>query len=432
MRINKDVFGSGGANLTPSGAGEPPLAEVLDVVTREVGDPAYAVMENWFIDPVSGDDKHDGDSVNGALKTLDELSRRLRDQEINQTTIIQLLGDVPATDRPVLRLNIGDNGFVVIRGTKTPLAIGTLTAVTNKNPAANQPYEITDSALADDFGPLGLVGKQIRLTGGAQEGATAWIAKDLTGKKARVSFWSIEPLAVQGMNLWSTPTNAPVDSPYVVEQMSSVDDLLLDVCISTEWVASSCKLVIEDLTINPGDDRVTRFRSTGSYYGVAFKNCSLGNLVPVGSPLRTLGCKHSFAGFYQAGTYELNYALVTWTCDVYAGSAMLLRGCFLQDAGIYTFGQGHIYVSGDLGIMDCPYDAVYLSSGGGVVRLGSLWGSGNADFGCNVLAGSALYYTSVPTITGVSGDAKIGGTARTWAQIPYIEPANNAAIVAYA
>jgi hypothetical protein len=57
-----------------------------------------------------------------------------------------------------------------------------------------------------------------------------------------------------------------------------------------------------------------------------------------------------------------------------------------------------------------------------------LWGTGSSTVGVQAQSESGLVYTVKPTVTGAT-DTTVGGTAKTWAQIPYIEPANNAYIV---
>lgn len=60
----------------------------------------------------------------------------------------------------------------------------------------------------------------------------------------------------------------------------------------------------------------------------------------------------------------------------------------------------------------------------------SVYGSGNTfPTAALVRSGTGFVYTTKPTIVGTVQDALVGGTARAWAAIPYIEPANNAMIV---
>jgi hypothetical protein len=49
--------------------------------------------------------------------------------------------------------------------------------------------------------------------------------------------------------------------------------------------------------------------------------------------------------------------------------------------------------------------------------------------GVKIYSGGMAFYQSKPTFTTSGNNTEIGGTAKTWAAIPYIEPTNNAAYV---
>ena len=208
--------------------------EGFTALEGELGDPTATTQTSWYIDPVGGNDGADG-GVSTPLKTLSELARRWLDQLIDVSVTIHILSDLAATDIARFRFSIGDDGFVLFKGAATEVATGTFTAVTERNPAGNQPNEVTDSGLTDDWGNLGYVEKRIRLTSGSNIGAVAWVAKDLGSKAARTSPWLVDSAVdLESLPWEDEPANceAAVTDDYVVESLPTIKDMGLDVAIS--------------------------------------------------------------------------------------------------------------------------------------------------------------------------------------------------------
>jgi hypothetical protein len=60
------------------------------------------------------------------------------------------------------------------------------------------------------------------------------------------------------------------------------------------------------------------------------------------------------------------------------------------------------------------------------------WGTANAGHGVKVQSGAMYSYVTKPTVNGTLGvgrEALVGGTDKLYADVPYIEGANNAALV---
>lgn len=427
-------FGQGGANLT-GGSGEPSLAEVLDTVTREVGDPVWATQEQWFIDPVGGNDSFDGSTSLRALKSMGELARRLKNQFINQTTTIWVLNDVPRTDAPLFQFHVGEFGFVRFRGQRETLRNGTFTSTTSLDVNNNQAVEVVDSTLTDSWTNLGLLGKRIRITSsGARENAIAWIAKDLGSKQARTSVFLENPWTkIEAGDANYVPLANPdpqVDDEYVVEELTNIEILQLDIVADSTWVdAADQRLVFEDLQIARDQKHMNPIRVLTSYFGVVFVGCDLFNVVPISSgPLAYVGCKMVGFQSYGSSWLQLYGGLCIGSLSIPPGSLYHCHGIPMAQ-GITVTVRGLLHAN-LFGIFDSPSHGVSVY-GGGCLEHGRIFGAGNAGYGVKVysLGGLAYDVSSKPNIVGTSGDALVGGTAKTWAEIPYVDTATNAAIV---
>lgn len=433
----KDKFGQGGANLTSGGQGKPSLAEVLDTVTRQVGDPVWATQEEWYIDPENGDDSYDGASEDFPLKTLGEFGARLRDQQINQPTTIWILNDVPATDQPVLRFSIGDYGFVRFRGKSTIVASGTFTSVTDLNIASSQPNEVEDTALSDTWVNLGLIDKRLRITSGARENAQAWLVKDLGSKQARISSWLEDPYP--STPPWSftgiSNVNAQIGDPYVVEELTSILELPLDVWVSSRYTGtgvSATKLFFEDLNIAySAASNLPRFSALG-LNPLAFIGCKLLHSIPgQGGWGQYANCQCAAFHSMNGASLWIRGGYMTFQFDPGPGSYTLFSGSPIAQ-GIRIRAEGLMAVSGGgLGAFDSSSDGIKVMPQATLSCSDYVFGSGNTEHGIEVAPYGCVVYSAgkKPVITGTAGDSNIGGSTKTWAENPYIETTNNAGIV---
>ena len=156
----------------------------------------WAERETWYIDSVNGNDENVGDTNSTALATFAEVDRRIGPRIIKVFVTINILNDVAESF-------CGFQGafpqIVMIMGTQTTIATGTITSITQWDHDPSDGYVasglITDTALSGDWSVAGLGGtslleKKIVITDGASEGAYAYLIAD-TGnpKEAHVSPW---------------------------------------------------------------------------------------------------------------------------------------------------------------------------------------------------------------------------------------------------
>jgi len=400
------------------------------------GSPIAATQASWVIDPAAGDDSNAGSTLGTAIKTHAELMRRLENQTVNQQTTVTIAGDMPTTD-PVLvaGFTIGDLGSFRYVGTATSAQTGTVTALTNQDSATNQPAEITDTALSSDWGALGLVGKRVRTTSGTNAGAIAWVAKDLTGKAARVSSWSVAdgsvfPVAASFGNVDVDTTDA-----YVVEDLPLVPILRVDLDVSGESTVNgnATRLIFDSLQINAAFDRFVSLRTSSNSVS-AFIACHINGPQTVAASAAFHACRMD--PFQTSGTGDsasLEACLVNTRLSLNAGSIVIISGNTLCQGVNRMDVAGRILLN-DVGLMDTTNDGVRVSPRGVCRVFGAVWGSGNVGNSWTVQSGGEVVYQSAAvlteiTLTAAGDDATVGGTVRAYAALPYVEAANQAMFV---
>ena len=120
-----------------------------------------------------------------------------------------LLSDLPSSDPIGLNLTLGPDVVFLYEAAPTVQRAGTIAAITPKNRALNQPYEITDPGILP-----GELYMRLRIDSGPRAGAIAYIAEILGGGVAVTSDWSIpNPAPLPGV----TPVLPQAGDTYVVE-----------------------------------------------------------------------------------------------------------------------------------------------------------------------------------------------------------------------
>lgn len=434
-----DKWNSGGSHATP-GTGKPSLEDVVRTLTEEVGDPAYTTATAWYIDPINGNDTAEGSEL-FPLQTLSELARRWQGQIINVPVTVHIIADLPATDYPRFRFNVGEEGRVLFKGHKTLVATGTLTAVTDRDPASNQQNEVTDTGLADTWTALGYVELLIMTTSGVNSGASAWVAKDLGTSAARVSSW-LEDTTVDTAVEWDgKPANvdADVGDEYSLYTLPDINDLDFDVHIVGDWGAgwASAKVWFEDISINAAEDRYIRLRVSGDFYAFHFNRCRIGRVQPgMGASIRYCGCKITQPFFgYQISADIIGGFCTSYAC-VYPTSSVIFRRSVLVHGGIYVQGGAIELCGNGVGVFETgSYPGIDLISAGvfsyATYPAAVVYGDADTGVGVRVRAGCRFIYPAgnKPTITGTAGDALVGGIAKAWADVPFFDTTNGAALV---
>lgn len=431
-----------------------------------------------YIDAINGDDTNDGLTSGTAFATHNAFYLKTRGGKIlppqdplslaNLLTV-HILSTLPTTDPINLDCILGQD--VVIRyvgGVNTTLTTGTLTGVTVADPSTNQPFELIDTSLVGTW--TDYIGKRVRITtAGSRLNTIMWVAKDLGSTTARVSWPAVpaefDPTAVTTYGdtavflIDNYPKVPQVGDTYAIEELFQVtmgSILIRGMGPDVEfWFPAMAFSQLEFMGIGIFSPELP----SGFFY------------------LSSVKCGNQFSSRVVEETYFANCYFPT---GIFGEGASFLTqitgglvGAAVGSSGICGNG-GRLQLNNDVMIQGasvrgtnvaiqsaCVFDAAQsLTSSGSGVDVGKLqlhtsqefdipsggmglgrtqtlqhdasirlWGSGNAAYGLNVSSGCSFYYvsTSVPTITGASGDFSIGAgtTSHALADSAYSGPIAN-------
>lgn len=409
----------------------------------------------WYIDAISGNDNNNGLTPATAIKTLAEFRRRIG--SYNQLTPpfnlnafpesepifgpiganpidIWLLSDIPLTDVFNLLTVLGPNVCITVHGAATTVRAGTITAVTALDRPTNQAWEITDAGMAGTWTTdLTL---RIRIVGGPNDGAIAYVAKDLGAKTARISPFVIAyPPPAEGIMTVVTP--APGDN-YVVETLRAFGmgavDMLTPAIGPPTFLVPSIFFLDCDIANSQNLDVQGGTRGFGVYINCRFSTPA-GN---VNGAQDMVNCCFSDSALNTNGG-SFNYFAGLAVGFVTSGCTLTIRNDLLcQGAAGAQFGGNAVVGVGAMGVFDSNISGVSVgiigqSQGGGVLTLtplghvpgANIYGQGNAFFGVNItglsqmdLHTSSFGAPTTPSVTGASGDFSLDGALQAFAFDP--------------
>jgi hypothetical protein len=399
--------------------------------------PAQSILSqsSWYIS-TSGSDSNDGATASTALRTHAELMRRVNGGLTNVSVTVNILDDALASEECHVVWNIGVDGSVRYVGTVlSVLESGTLTGVTNINKGLNIPFDITDTNLSDTWANLGLINQRIRISGGAREGAIAWLAKDLGAKKARASEWKVSELPIASQ--YST-VNAQVGDPYVVESLPSIQRLRINTQMAMTGNAfTDGKLLFEGLEIGT-DTNVLSNISCDQIYGVQFLNCYLVNVAPYAGGMSIYNCQIRWLDANGSPSIYMNGGLITFACSFSESSFAVFIGVTCQVAAVSITHHAVLEAragsggdTGGIGIFDQSLGGFNIS--GWMICNGPIYGSSNGGYAFFVFSAGRVFYDNVAdlTATAATGDTSIGGTVKTYAALPFFNVLNGACVALY-
>lgn len=411
-----------------------------------------ASQPDWVVDPVNGNDGFSG--VPGSpLKTLSEWVRRASsvDRLTASSMTVTILSSLNAGDYPMGVIRVG-NCNLVIQGSPTPVQTGTYTTVVQCNPATNVPYSITDTALSSasfwsaHVSNTASVGRRLRTTSGPNVGNVVWPAKDLGAKSCRVSAPMV--LDLDAGSFAATLGALTTGDPYVLEQIPMTNGMAVTFLTDQNEGASKgsssfgqARVVFKDLGF-PGIDQ-SLFTTPGVIRSnhdvadfcaqVAFFGCDVGAQIMAGS-VYCCNCRFNYQEFSNGqSTIHAGLAAVQFGgIEYHAGSRscsldlrFLIQGSGLGP-GLAIHGGSYPQFS-SFGIFDCTHGidmynhGLELSTG---LSSYEIFGSGNSGFGIRFISGAFGKFSSASgtrTLTGTSGDLRVGTVTRTWGQVPYVD-----------
>lgn len=385
---------------------------------------------NWFVDPVAGNDENTGATALTALRTLAELGRRWGDGPVQQigdpglAINLTIVNDIPDPDALVLRPVFGpDTALRIFGGVSATLRTGTVTGYTAQVPGLNQPAQLDDAAFVGAWE----LGERLRITTpGPTFNSMCQVQNDLGGGSCNVSV----PAYADEATFTTVPTPiAPViGNAYAVERLRRVP-IGFTKLQPSEWPAGfvpvidfvDCNLV--PVTAPPGffqnlnfvEGEGTPYMELVLYQCTIDLSCSMRGVVAVNS-------------FFRVPQIELRQS-----AQINGGGAWVVPGTpayiFFSATDVYStidynfqsWGPSFIAVSQGVVASFAVFNASasIFNPGGHAVRIGNpgvygpptkfrfrglLWGTGSLGVGLYVAASSSVESQAVPTITGGAGD----------------------------
>ena len=390
-----------------------------------------AAQTTWYINPSTGSDAATGAS-GAPLRSAGEFFRRIRGVTITAATVdVYIQGALAEAIDGDIRL--GTAVAMTFHGTRTTVLSGTLTSGTrNWDIATPQDGRVIDSALGTSWTASlganinGLM--SITTAGGA---ATCWIAADLGSKTARVS----NPQLAD----YSSATIASGNA-YTVSTLTAFGtDVTMNVqCGHDAYVA------FVDLNIGTAGSAHAVEVIGGN---VNFITCQVNGLDVFGNTTGSgLGSKYVDGPRSQRGASMNSYndlALSTSSsaqCRV--GAQFYASNLLCQGMQYLAQPASETIIATDAWLAVYSPNAAASGNGfdvltGATVRcVGRVFGSTTAtgsNSGIFVDAGGFFAYNTsaanrLPAITGATNDTKIGGTVKTYAQLPYVDTTNGGGI----
>ncbi len=399
-------------------------------IRDNIASPTWAKQATWYIDPSGGNDENTGLTSGAATKTIAEMERRVGYRtRLDVQVTVWIMSTVPITDPCVCPFSFGPNGFIRYCGVPTVqyTSAGGFTAKTDQNRDAQTPGDVTDAAMGALTWTTVISGNwRIRTTGGSHPGACAFPVKDLGGNQARVSQWFVPTITYPTAMSYAETTVAAND-PFALESLPSLL-LSCDIGHCGEKTANSGAWVqFVDLQMGGGSgpNNVRSQKNTT----VLFQQCAFINSVTFDTGVANLlGCKVRGTTTEFAQSIGLMYeCAIMGTVLAQPGSAIwmdydtIAQGTYLvrtAAGGTVRIGAAAAFDSATDGIYGDDGTIIINTTASGVIAL---WGNSNGAYGIRANGGRVLYKTNKPTITGVTNDAIVGGIAKAYAAIPYID-----------
>lgn len=392
----------------------------------------------WAVNATTGNDAAAGGTLT-PLRTVAELSRRLKGITLTVSTVITLTGTFAQTD--VLSLQdifCYDEASITINGVVTPVQSGiVISSVTAIGAGTTQPWTIVTTGIDWTL----QTARRVTLSGGQ----TGWIGQVVNANTIVCSHFNVTPTNAMTMTLETTSSvnnfagnvyaQGRSNAQAVTLQINKV--LVQDLKIGTPVAVVGPSGVVEVaplVLLGMPQYAFTRCDvSTGILNAVnaTFNFCQIHPFSNLTST--RLECFQSnFLNFQGCSFVPLgstSTSVVSNQCNLQFGN------CYAENVA-FAFNGCQVTHSAGMNIRNCvaavlPYQLDVLSSAKCTSNAAILAGAGNlAAQGLTVNNSAKFIYFQAagkPTITAVA-DTLVGGTAKAYAAIPFLEPANGAQI----
>jgi len=406
-----------------------------------VAHPSWRMQTAWFIS-TAGSDENGGLTSLTPLKTDQELARRWG---VRPVLTVPTTVTYAQTPTGITNYNVGcsDTGSLRLVGTNTVTKAGTvITAVQAqvRTAGAEAGHAITGVGLgADD------VGKLVFITAGtaANIGAYAAVLKDESGGKIRVSPFS----KVDDTTGVLTQVTAVAGDTVEVRVPSTLNVGSIEVFsagVANPATAGFSRVVFDALTLDGGattNGAISTHKLAVYYVRSVLSRISWCGTSSANSAHLVRGGLIGTGGLTVRGpgTNTLTNPGVLGAVVVPAGGLLTVSvDTYFQNCGLSTSRGGVISTQGAAFFDRSAADSTLVASAGSTIFHASAtadWGTNNAGHGLCVFSAGSYVYAVKPTINsglGAGREARVGGTDKLWSAIPFVEPANNAVLVANA
>jgi hypothetical protein len=404
-----------------------------------VCDPSWTLEPTWWVDNVSGNDENAGNTQLAAVATFDEIflrrigrgatvgpspiDVRVARCDPNGTLNFHLNTIAPATPRATLN----------VLGTETILHAGSFTAGTADTNRATPSETVVHDAAIGDFAPYVGVDAFIEITASAtpaKVGACAAILARLTATSVATSSFAV-------------PDDSGMGNTVVRFAPASGDDYKIVTYPHTRF--GTLRATISSMAaLNPGYNLNRMSFVDASDYA---------QLVADDAICNAERCSFNSAMFNGPGGGSIQSCLLRSLCGC-GGQYWLFSACgvlnqfdayqcelctFTDDSvfyggnGLIVHSMSHVQMN-NTGFFASVSNGITVDAGGVAQNSGgAVYGTANAAFGIVCHSGGVFVYANKPEINktlGIGRETKVGGTDKQYAAIPFVEPANNAMIVA--
>lgn len=369
-------------------------------------------VPNWWVAATTGDNRNKGDDVTRPLKTWAELRRRVgaRNGLLLQPTTITVPEGLPVGDPMLVDFGVDTNSVTLTDGLQIvgPLtdvggSSGTVATARPRNKTATPAIYNGITATAYNWTPHIAVDRIVCGTGGAINGAFAWVANDDGGGAGTLSSFNISP--------FTEPTITNGDT-FKIQQLVTVDSGIIrpskGPCLISGFVFTNPTPVIQ---LNRPAIRLRNCSMLGpmtysSGYFPSLLNCRF-QVSNASSFWAFIGSNFSiFAGlcyntsgvnatqgafsFTGAGNSSIGGGALFWNSSITVDiggfvsiNDAMIKGGTLNHCGLRVYRHGHVLIATDLsgqcavpgapyGIqMDHTAHVVLQSNGAGLNLVGS-------------------------------------------------------------
>jgi hypothetical protein len=399
--------------------------------------PAWLEQATWFVD-TAGSNENSGLTALLPVKTDAEIQRRwgLGNRARISTAVSITYAQSPTTQTNFL-LEMASNGFLRFVGTPVVTKAGTvLTAIQSqvRTAGAELGWAITGTGLgAADVAVITASGT------GANVGAYAMILKDETGGKVRVSPFGTYSESTVAF----TQVTPQVGDTIEVRAPTTLNVGLLDMnglATDTAGTPANCRVTFDGVTLDGTSNGFGSMATRGSLFCYLVRSIvntvqvaggGLGTFILRGGGVGTGGVIIRGAGaitLTQVGCLGPVNGIVTCSISISADTYFQNTSLTIQRGGVASTSGAAFFDR------STSNSALSIAAGGLCIQTGATpdWGTANAGHGVSIQSVGEYSYATKPTVNsglGAGREAIVGGTDKLYSTVPFVEPANNAALV---